>query len=90
MPERALQLSDEMRQDEIQPKVATYNALISACGKGSFPETALQLFVERRQDGPRPNGITYSALISAYGVVVCQCGPCGSLMRCGRRDSSPM
>ena len=48
MPEGALQLSDVMRQDKIQPKVITYNALISACGKGSLPETAVQLFMERR------------------------------------------
>ena len=54
-------------QDNLQPNVITYNALISACGKGRMVEVALQLFDDMRQHGVQPDVITYNALISACG-----------------------
>ena len=62
-----MQFFKDMWQDELQPKVITYSALIGACGKGSVTERALQFFEEMRL-GLQPNEITYSALLSACGM----------------------
>ena len=45
----------------------TYNAAISACGKGQQWQQALELFDEMVQKGWEPNMITYSVTISACG-----------------------
>ena len=47
--------------------VIAYNALASACGKGTQPQRALQLWEAMLHDGLLPAGSTYSALVSACG-----------------------
>jgi len=47
------------------PNVITYNALISACGKGKQPERALELFEAMQRQGLVPNVITSNALMCA-------------------------
>ena len=47
------------------PNVITYNALISACEKGTLPQSALQLLEKMLHQGLLPGVITYNALISA-------------------------
>ena len=60
MPERALQLFDEMQQQGLEPNVITYTAVIST------GELTLQLFDEMRQQGLQPNVVTFSAVVSAF------------------------
>ena len=60
-----MQLSDEMRQQGLQPAVITCDAVISACGKCKMSEGALQLLHEIQQQGLVPNVIPYSAVIKA-------------------------
>ena len=54
-----------MSQQGVVPEVITYNALISACEKGTQPERALKLLDTMKQEGVVPGVITYNALISA-------------------------
>ena len=44
MPERALQLLEEMQQLQLQPTFMTYTTEINACGQCGLAERALQLF----------------------------------------------
>ena len=43
----------------------TYNAVISACKKGTLPQRALQHLEAMLRQGLLPNLITYNAVISA-------------------------
>ena len=61
MPERALQLLDEMQQQGLEPNVITYTAVISA------RELTLQLFDEMRLQGRQLKVITFSAVFTACG-----------------------
>ena len=54
-----------MEQQGVTPNAITYNALISACGKGKQPEQALNVFEAMVQQGVVPDATTYNALISA-------------------------
>ena len=45
--------------------MVSYNALISACEKGSNPQQAMQLLQDMSIRGQLPNVITCSAAISA-------------------------
>ena len=54
-----------MRHQGLLPDVITYNALISACEKGTLSERALQLLETMLHQGLLPDVITYNALISA-------------------------
>ena len=88
---KALQLFDEMQQKGPHPNQVTYNAGFSACGKGLLAKRALQVLEEMQQKGFQPNPITYTAVISACGKGGdAERGPCNSLQRCSRRDSSPI
>ena len=49
MPERTLQLFDEMLQHGLEPNLITYIAVSSACGKCRMPQRALQFFDVLRQ-----------------------------------------
>ena len=60
-----MELLEAMRQHGLVPNVITYNALISACGKGQEPERAMKLFERMQRQGGVPVVITYNALISA-------------------------
>ena len=57
-----------MRHQGLLPDVITYNALISACEKGTLSQGALQLFETMLHHGLLPDGLTYNALISACGM----------------------
>ena len=82
--DRTLQLFVEMRQQELQPSVITYSAVISTCGKCGMPERAFQLLDVMQQQGLEPNVITYTPVIWAKG-------PIWQLsMRCDSRGSYPM
>ena len=56
------------------PNVITYNALISACEKGTLPQSALQLLEAMLHQGLRPGVIAYNALVSTCekGKETCQ------------------
>ena len=84
MTAKALQLSDEMQQQGLQPNVITYSAVVSACGKCEIPERALQLFDEMQQQGLEPNVIIYTAVIGAGRLT------CSSSSSCGSKDASQM
>jgi pentatricopeptide repeat protein len=58
-------LLEEMRAKGVEPDVITYNASISACGKGGQWEKALQLLEEMRAKGVEPDVFTYGAVIDA-------------------------
>ena len=57
-----------MRDQGLLPDVVTYNALISACEKGTLSPGALQLSETILHQGLLPDGLTYNALISACGM----------------------
>ena len=61
----AVWLLREMQHQGFMPNVITYNAAISACGKGRSSQSALRLLDEMRQSDLVPNVITYNAAISA-------------------------
>jgi pentatricopeptide repeat protein len=63
--QQALEVLTEMRQLSIEPNVACFTALISACDKGKQPEKALELFDTMLKEGVEPTVVTYNALISA-------------------------
>ena len=54
-----------MQYKGLLPAVITYNALISACEKGTLPQRALQLLETMRDHGLLPNLITHNAATSA-------------------------
>ena len=56
-----------MLHQGLLPDGIPYDALISACGKGTQPQRALQLLEAMMHQGLLPDGITYSALVSACG-----------------------
>ena len=66
-PQRALHLLEAMLHQGLLPDGIPYDALISACGKGTQPQRALQLLEAMMHHGLLPDGITYSALVSACG-----------------------
>jgi len=69
---KALELIEQMKEDEAWPDVYSYSGAISACGSGGCFEEALQL-IKIMQKGPlksRPNKIAYTGAISA-------CARCG-------------
>ena len=49
-----------MRGADLVADVITYNALISACEKGTLPQRAVQLLETMRDQGLLPDGITYN------------------------------
>ena len=51
----------------LEPNMVTYNALISACGKGQELRRAVDVCAEMRRQALEPNMVTYSGLISACG-----------------------
>jgi pentatricopeptide repeat protein len=51
------------------PNVVSYDAAISACGKGAQPEQALQLLQEIPQCGQQSTGILGNAAISACEIL---------------------
>ena len=61
----ALRLLDDMYWKAFVPDVITYNAAISACGKGQQPQRALHLLAHMEVHGLVPNVITINAAISA-------------------------
>ena len=62
---RDRELFEEMQRRGSQPNVITWNAAISACGKGAQWERALEMLEEMQRRGLQPNVITWSAAISA-------------------------
>lgn len=60
-----MQEVSETSQRQRVPNVVTYNALISACDKGSDPDRASEVFEALRGYGVVPTEVTYSAVISA-------------------------
>ena len=61
----ALQVSQSMHKQSVASNAITFNALISACGKGKQPERALKVFEAVVQQSVVPTTTTYNALISA-------------------------
>ena len=54
-----------MEQQGLVPNAIAYNAVISACEKGTLPERALEVFASMGQQGVMATVVSYSALISA-------------------------
>ena len=61
----ALDLLSMMTVEGVAPNAVTYNAAISACGKGRRWAQAIELLREMDEAGVRPNKISYNAAISA-------------------------
>merc|ERR1719321_2117794 len=65
---RALQLFDEMKENEINIGVVTYNTLIDACARVGEMQQAAELFSSMCASGIEPDLITYSTIIKGYCV----------------------
>merc|ERR1719321_55951 len=65
---RALQLFNEMKENEISVGVVTYNTLIDACARVGEMQQAAELFSSMCASGIEPDLITYSTIIKGYCV----------------------
>jgi pentatricopeptide repeat protein len=65
---RALQLFNEMKDNEINIGVVTYNTLIDACARVGEMQQAAELFTTMCASGIEPDLITYSTIIKGYCV----------------------
>ena len=54
-----------MRQENIEPDVVIFGALIAACGKAGQADLALSLLSAMRTAGVEPNVVVYNAALNA-------------------------
>lgn len=64
--ERALRLSDKMREDGLAWDISTYNVVIKACAEARQPEVAWELFQEMQSAGIQADLRTYTTLMNAW------------------------
>ena len=76
-----------MLHQSLLPAVITYNALISACEKGTLPQRTLPLLETMRDQGLLPDVITNNALISACEKGTLPQRACSSWRQCGTKAS---
>ncbi|GAB5358058.1 hypothetical protein AAMO2058_000426400 [Amorphochlora amoebiformis] len=62
----ALQIKEEMIQEEIEPDDVTYNTVINACATSGDTKNALATLEEMELMGLKPSIISYTSLMKAY------------------------
>jgi len=66
--DKAMELYEEMKANDVQPNLATFNALIDVCARNGNVEKAAALFRDMCSVGVSPDLITYSTVIKGYCV----------------------
>jgi pentatricopeptide repeat protein len=65
---QAMEIYHDMRENKLQPNVATFNALIDLCARNGDVERAADIFRDMCAAGVAPDLITYSTVIKGYCV----------------------
>jgi pentatricopeptide repeat protein len=63
---RVWEIFEEMKNEEVKPTVATFNAVLDACARSHDMRRIPTLLEEMSQAGIQANVITYSTIIKAY------------------------
>ena len=65
----AMRLFQEMKENEVEVGIVTYNALLNCFAKAGNSQAALDLFESMKREDCTPNLISYNTLLTALSKV---------------------